>query len=182
MPSFRSGRDRRSDGVAGARQQLLLGDDGVLVDQETRAAEDDVLRRVVLACLSGDSRHPVPAAAPQTWNDVGHVVFRRMHLSDETQNSASTSVVILFSHEDLPHVVLGCRYRLTGSPTTDPSEVATQLLVDFRDLILHRLGRYSLHQASAPAEEVVCGEGPRLQWVVDTALPRPKTRQSRRPT
>ena len=47
----------------------------------------------------------MPGAAPRDWNKVSHIGFRRIFASDEWPSSDS-SLVIMFSLEDLPTVVL----------------------------------------------------------------------------
>lgn len=118
--------------------------------ESRRTWEDDVLTLVMLGVLAGDSRHALPVAAPRTWNAFGHLGFRRIFLSDEWP-STDTSLVIMFSLEDEPHIVLATRFPLQpGSLSSE--EVAKQIGKEF----VRRI-------RGAPAR--VDPQGDRLQWL-----------------
>ncbi len=132
------------------------------------AWEEDVLQRVALACLAGDERHAIPSRAPRTWNDFAHLGFRRIFLSDEWPRR-ETRLILMFSHEDLPHVVLACAYPLVGGPGQRTDETASHILRDFQDRVLHGLGPYSAHEAGGhDLSPAVVADGPRLQWLTPT--------------
>ena len=92
-----------------------------------------------------------------TWNHVAHIGFRRIFLTDEWP-STTTSLVVMFSFESIPSVVLATRFPLEEH-SGDPTDVARAIGDAFIHLVWHE------------AKVAASGDGPRLRWVAPTPLP-----------